>query len=562
MGKKEKIKYRNRLDKVFAEFDTPPVQLLDRQGKPLKAGLQVTNTDFEPGAGRYIYAYSKSDYGSQQTIKQIFFANYDEATRLSPEFLKEQAKLGLEGAMQYDDGRFEYGTRFYDSRGYLLVEKGNITKIGDQFYFNQGEGEAIDFAKKEPYMPGIAPNLYKVGDKIFQQEGELYYTYPNKDEIYTEINRYKGSIRKQELTIEGKITDFESLKNIKIVQKNKVVEVKKMEGYRVFPIKNQAVEELYPFTNLDKVGWDRNQEPNPINPSDSERAFRLQMKFPELAATNQKRFEVTLTSTDPVTHEPLDKIKVVLRLDKNAKEPGVYVSEPLALSSHRDNKLNGAVNDQLVALAGSQLVVSYNSIEGKEVQIPIGGPKAEATQEINLVVFKDGNEEASLKLAQDQLFNDVASRLAPMGIAVKVNVHFVEKPTGLNNASPEKLAAIAKGYASSPNAITMIMGGGNHGTVYHSVDPQKNVRNSFFVDQATVSNGLNQGYNVHDTEEMVMKMMLTSSGYLEPGKEYRHAEHSPNADRAKYYLASPTLDKNPTPSVVVDPFTAKPALVP
>jgi hypothetical protein len=518
------------LDQVLAEFDASPVQLLNREGEPLDH-LKVTNPDFEPGAGRYIYTFSKSNYGSSQAIKQIFFVHYDESTRVSPEFLHEQIKLGLSSVTKMKNGFFEYGINFYDNRGYLLVEKGNIAKIDGQLYFYKAESAQIDFSKKEPYMPDIASNLYKVDDKIFQKEGELYYAYPNKDAIYVERTLNIGSFKKK-------------------------------EGFRVVPLNNKAVEELYPFTNLDKVGWDRAYEPNPINPSDSEKAFRLQMKFPELAAINQKNYQVTLTSYDPITHQPLDEIKVVLRLDKNAKESGVYISEPLALSSYRDNKLNGAVNDQLVAFAGSQLMVSYNSIGGETVKIPMGSTQVEKVQEINLVIFKDGNEEASLKLAQDQLSNDLAAELAPMGIGVKVNIHLVEKPVELDNTSPERVAAIAKQHASSPNAITMIMGAGNHGTVYNSVAPQKDARNSFFVDQSTVNNGLNRGYNVHDTSEMVMQMMLTSAAYLEPGKQYSHASYYPNADRAKYYLASPTLDKPPGPAVVVDPFSAKPALLP
>lgn len=337
-----------------------------------------------------------------------------------------------------------------------------------------------------------------------------------------------------------------------------------IEGYLVVPLKNEAVKERYPFQEW-RSDVDYNftySEPDAINPIDSQRAFRFQMVEPSLA--QQKTMQVTLTSYHPVTHQPMDEVKITLHRDKNAKIPGTFVSDPLALTSYRDNALNGALSDQVMAYAGSQLAISYAAINEETVKIPIGSAKVERVLEIDVVIFKDGQEDANLQLAESQLAEQVAADLAPLGIQVKINTHLVDKPIELDGASPEKMASIAKQHASNPQAITMVMGARNHGTFYSSTDSSvsKSLRNTLFIDHVQISDQISKKMNYYGADEIVPQMLLISSGYLEAGREYSWADYHPTQDRAKYYHASPLLSEPPKPQVVVDPFTAKPALVP
>lgn len=169
--KSRNLEYRRRLDQVLAEFDRPPLMVLDKNKEPFTDSFKVTNVSWEPRILRDIFVNHRS--------KKAYFVHYDETMRLSKQQIKELSALKL--SIAQEDGLLEYHTNLYNGKGYRVIEQGDIIQIDGQFYFN--EYKTKNFEKKEPYMPDIAPNLYKIGDDIYEKKGELYYAYPNRDAI-------------------------------------------------------------------------------------------------------------------------------------------------------------------------------------------------------------------------------------------------------------------------------------------------------------------------------------------------------------------------------------------
>lgn len=495
---------RNRLDEVLSEYQGPQLKVLDKNLKP-EDGLKITDTEFEPKARRDIYIINNT----RDKDQRAYFVHYDEATRLSLDEIRTRRAINL---INVGDNGFLYDqstSNIYNRQGYIVVDQKDIFKVDGKFYYQNKNESVLDFSQKTEYLAGT--NLYSIGNDLYEKKGGLYVNYPARDKYYNEA------------------------------------------GLSLTPLKNEAVKTSYPVTQ-----WSENQilvdfEPNHLNPIDSERAFHIQMVAPHLA--HQKSMEVTLISYDPVTNQPVDQVKVALQRDKAAKTPGTFRSEPLALVAYRENLRNDALSDQLQAGVGSVVAVSYPTLGGETAVIPISSVRPQKVLEVNVVTVKNGEEGANLKMAEVQL-DSLRKALAASGVAVKVNHISLEESPELDAAleSPEKTAAFAAKQSSNPNSIKMMVGLGHEDkylTAGNSNLP-KGAENSLFLGKNSRS---------YDAVNIVLPMLLVSTGYLKPNEAEDYNKWQLTKDRVKFLHESPLLVDPAKPKVVIDPFAPKPALV-
>ncbi|MBX7158361.1 MAG: hypothetical protein K1X66_08260 [Verrucomicrobiae bacterium] len=414
-------------------------QFVDKNFRQI-SNLQVTSPTFEPGIERYV-AYVDGQY------KDAYFVNYDPEQRIMPDEIRRRIALGQMKYVIEEKGftKDEKGN-YYDKQGYLIVAQKDIIKIGEQFYYINPKDKKLNPKKVET---DSTTGLITADGEIYEAKGDYIYDFWDRNKVYNQ------------------------------------------DGQPLHPLKNPFIHEHFPIKK-----WGSAKELTYISfPSDlsmevtqSERAFYIQFTE-ENWPDNVKIRKHFLTSYDPVTHEPMDVVEIEFRRVEDGKNPATFRSEPLIFNALKDTTANRVVSDQIKAFPGSELQITYPTISGSMERVSMGKVSSRGVVEIDIVIYKDGNEKANLEAAKAQIAV-LKEDSAAAGIEVRVVTKLIDKTGDLEFANPETLAIHARKQFSNPKGITMIMGAGNHEKYFTTKgnDFPKNAGNGFFVSDTNDKN--------------------------------------------------------------------------
>ncbi|MEZ5404753.1 MAG: hypothetical protein R3F23_00875 [Verrucomicrobiia bacterium] len=423
-----------RTAKVFGQISSQDsrYQFVDKNFRQV-SDLQVTSPVFEPGIERYV-AYVDGQY------KEAYFVNYDPEQRIMPDEIRR--RIALE-QMKYVDKEKGFTTdekgNYYDKQGYLIVAQKNIIKIGEQFYYINPKEQKLSPKKVET---DFTTGLVTADGKSYEAKGDYIYDFWDKNKVYNQ------------------------------------------DGQPLHSFKNPFIHEHFPIKKwINTKGLTYISFPPDLSMevTQSERVFYIQ--FTEGNWSDQvKTCKRLLTSYDPVTHEPMDVVAIEFHRVEDGKKPATFRSMPLVFNALKDTTTSRIVSDQIKAFPGSELQIAHPTISGNTERVSMGKVYSRGVIEIDIVIYKDGNEKANLEVAKAQMAV-LKEDLAAAGIEVKVVTKLIDKTGDLEFANPETLAIHARKQFSNSKGITMIMGGGNHEKYFTTKgnDFSRNAGNGFFV---------------------------------------------------------------------------------
>ncbi|MBX7158397.1 MAG: hypothetical protein K1X66_08450 [Verrucomicrobiae bacterium] len=378
---------------------------------------------------------------SLETTKQVAIADLNKETRfyfcyeLDGKFYyvdyNSALKLSLDKKVlnlaksQHNGAIFAYNGNLYTKAGYLLVAEKQITRVGNNFYYPDANAKKLNVSELKQED---TENFFKnnKGD-LYEKRGDLYFDYIDNNKVYN------------------------------------------AQGELLRPIQNQSMAIYYPFGKPTGVNSRYTSGGGDVNPQETSQAFYVRMKdtfWDETKTLEEVKVSLNINSFDGRLSNRVD---IILKRQAD----GTFISDPLAFSYYQ-------------AEPGDRLTLSYSTIAGETVTVPVGEVAVEKVIELDLFIPIDKNTSYSLAKAQEQI-DYAKQKLGVHGIQLKVNIFAADKPdmdisrSGLSRAGvPVRLTE--KFPQSKGIKMMMTPGQDNQGLVFLR-DNSSDLKslNSFFV---------------------------------------------------------------------------------